>query len=120
MRDITPFLWFDTESFQAAEFYFSLFSDSEVTSVRHYGEGARRPAGLSFIVTFMLNRRGYTALIGGPEHVLSEAFSLQVDSADQAEADRPWEGLTTDGGQESRRGVCRPLRSAMQAAADQA
>jgi predicted 3-demethylubiquinone-9 3-methyltransferase (glyoxalase superfamily) len=106
MTDITPFLWFDTEALPAAELYVSLFPNSQVTSVSLYGERGARPADLPFVVTFTLDGRPYTAINGGPEHVLSEAFSLQVNCTEQAEADRLWDALTADGGRESRCGWC--------------
>ena len=45
MPRITPNLWFDSEAKDAAEFYVSIFPNSEITDVSTYGEGARaRPA----------------------------------------------------------------------------
>ena len=43
MQTITPCLWFDTEAEEAAVFYTSLFDDSEILDVSHYGEGTMRP-----------------------------------------------------------------------------
>ena len=31
MAAITPYLWFDTQGLEAAEFYVSLFANSEIT-----------------------------------------------------------------------------------------
>ena len=44
MPQITPNLWFDTQSEEAAEFYVSVFPNSKITNVTHYGEAgpARR------------------------------------------------------------------------------
>jgi predicted 3-demethylubiquinone-9 3-methyltransferase (glyoxalase superfamily) len=58
-------------------------------------------------VSFSLDGLNLTALNGGPAYVLSEAFSLQVSCADQEEADRLWEVLTADGGEEGRCGWCK-------------
>jgi predicted 3-demethylubiquinone-9 3-methyltransferase (glyoxalase superfamily) len=44
MPRITPNLWFDTESKEAAEFYVSVFPNSEVRNVSYYGEAGPRPA----------------------------------------------------------------------------
>jgi predicted 3-demethylubiquinone-9 3-methyltransferase (glyoxalase superfamily) len=45
MPRITPNLWFDTESEEAAAFYVSVFPNSRVTSLTRYGEGGpERPA----------------------------------------------------------------------------
>jgi predicted 3-demethylubiquinone-9 3-methyltransferase (glyoxalase superfamily) len=107
MPNITPYLWFDTQGLEAAEFYVSLFENSEITGVTHYGEGGPRPAGSVMTVDFTLDGSPYTALNGGPEYTLDEAFSLQVVCADQAEVDRYWEAFTANGGEEGRCGWCK-------------
>src|SRR5215218_7291795 len=38
MPRITPNLWFDTEGKEAAEFYVSVFPNSEIRNVSYYGE----------------------------------------------------------------------------------
>jgi predicted 3-demethylubiquinone-9 3-methyltransferase (glyoxalase superfamily) len=45
MPAITPNLWFDTESTEAAEFYCSVFPNSKITTITYYARTARdRPA----------------------------------------------------------------------------
>jgi predicted 3-demethylubiquinone-9 3-methyltransferase (glyoxalase superfamily) len=107
MPTITPYLWFDTQGFEAAEFYVSLLPNSEITGVTHYGEGGPRPAGSVMTVEFTLDGRPYTALNGGPEYTLNEAFSLQVVCVDQSEVDHYWDALTASGGEEGRCGWCK-------------
>jgi predicted 3-demethylubiquinone-9 3-methyltransferase (glyoxalase superfamily) len=97
MQTITPCLWFDTEAEEAAVFYTSLFDDSEILEVSHYGEGTMRPAGMVMTVQFRIRGQEFTALNGGPEFRFNEAISLQLDCADQAEVDRYWEGLAKGG-----------------------
>ena len=46
-------------------------------------------------------------LNGGPAFQQSEAFSFQVATADQAETDRYWNAIVTNGGQESACGWCK-------------
>jgi predicted 3-demethylubiquinone-9 3-methyltransferase (glyoxalase superfamily) len=89
MPRITPFLWFDTEAEEAAEFYCSIFPNSKITAVSHYTEAGPRPVGQEF-----------TALNGGPNFTFNEAISLLINCADQDEVDYYWEKLTADGGQE--------------------
>ena len=55
MAAITPYLWFDTQGLDAAEFYVSLFPNSAVTDVSYYGEGAPLPAGTPMTVSFTLD-----------------------------------------------------------------
>jgi predicted 3-demethylubiquinone-9 3-methyltransferase (glyoxalase superfamily) len=107
MPTITPYLWFDTQGLEAAEFYVSLFPNSQISSVTHYGEGGPRPAGSVMTVEFTLDGHPYTALNGGPDYTLDEAFSLQVVCADQAELDRYWDALTARGGEEGPCGWCK-------------
>lgn len=99
MPKITPNLWFDTEGEEAAEFYVSIFPNSEVRSVLRYTDAGPRPAGTVMTVDFVLDGQDYTAINGGPEFRFDEAISLLVNCADQAEVDYYWDKLS-DGGQE--------------------
>ena len=49
---------------------------------------------------FRLAGRDYYAMDAGPQFPFTEAISLFVSCADQAEVDRYWDALTADGGQE--------------------
>jgi predicted 3-demethylubiquinone-9 3-methyltransferase (glyoxalase superfamily) len=103
MPRITPNLWFDTQSKEAAEFYVSVFPNSKITDVTYYPEGAPRP-GEVLTVNFVLDGQEYTAIDGGPQFTFDEAISLLINCADQAEVDYYWEKLTADGGEESQCG----------------
>lgn len=100
MQKITTFLWFDDKAEEAAAFYTSLFDDSRIVDIQRYGEAGPGPKGSVMTVDFELAGQRYTALNGGPEFAFTEAISLFVDCADQAEVDRLWTALTADGGQE--------------------
>jgi predicted 3-demethylubiquinone-9 3-methyltransferase (glyoxalase superfamily) len=105
MPTITPNLWFDTEGEEAAEFYTSIFPNSKITGVSHYGEGPR--AGTALTVQFELDGQQFTAINGGPEHRgFTEAVSFFIACKDQAEVDYYWSRLTA-GGEESRCGWCK-------------
>jgi len=99
MDAITPCLWFDTEAEEAAQFYTSVFPNSRIVHVSHYGSAGPRPAGMVLEVEFELNGRSFLALNGGPDFTFSEAISLQVDCKDQDEVDRLWVTLS-EGGEE--------------------
>jgi predicted 3-demethylubiquinone-9 3-methyltransferase (glyoxalase superfamily) len=103
MPRITPTLWFDTEALQAAEFYVSVFPNSQITHVTHYGDIGPGAAGSVFTVQFELDGQEYLALNGGPLFTFSEAISLMVNCADQKEIDYYWDRLT-EGGEESQCG----------------
>ena len=72
MPRITPNLWFDTQGKEAAEFYVSVFPNSEVTDVTYYGEAGPGPAGTVLTVDFVLDGQEYTAINGGPEFTFDE------------------------------------------------
>src|SRR5690554_1151458 len=99
MNPITPCLWFDGQAEEAAEFYVSVFPDSEVRSVSRYGEGAPFLAGTALVVDFVINGMPFQALNGGPQFTFSEAISFVVDAPTQAEIDRYWDVLTANGGE---------------------
>jgi predicted 3-demethylubiquinone-9 3-methyltransferase (glyoxalase superfamily) len=99
MPPITPNLWFDTQSQEAAEFYVSVFPNSEIKHILYYGEEGMRPAGSVLTVDFTLDGQDFTAIDGGPQFTFNEAVSLSIDCADQAEVDYYWTKLT-DGGEE--------------------
>jgi predicted 3-demethylubiquinone-9 3-methyltransferase (glyoxalase superfamily) len=99
MPKITPFLWFDTESEQAANFYISVFKNSRIVSVTHYGSVGPRPAGMVMTVDFELDGQPFVALNGGTDFTFNEAISLQIDCETQDEVDYFWTSLTDGGGE---------------------
>ncbi|MCU1499324.1 MAG: 3-demethylubiquinone-9 3-methyltransferase [Acidimicrobiales bacterium] len=103
MPRITPNLWFDTQALEAAEHYVSIFPNSEITAVSHYGEAGPGPTGSVLTVGFTLDGQEYTALNGGPHFTFNEAISLLINCADQEEVDHYWYKLL-EGGEESRCG----------------
>jgi predicted 3-demethylubiquinone-9 3-methyltransferase (glyoxalase superfamily) len=103
MPRLVPNLWFDTQALEAAEFYCSVFPNSRIVSVARYPEGAPGPAGEVMTVEYELDGQRLVHINGGPEFTFSEAVSLQIDCADQAEVDHYWNALV-DGGEESQCG----------------
>ncbi|MDQ3734505.1 MAG: VOC family protein [Actinomycetota bacterium] len=101
MPAITPNLWFDTESEEAANFYVSIFPNSSIDKVSHYGEAGPREAGLVLTVDFTLDGQRFTAINGGPDFTFDEAVSFLIPCQDQDEVDHYWTRLLADGGQES-------------------
>lgn len=106
MPRISPMLWFDTQALDAAQFYCSVFPNSEIRAVTHYGEAGPREAGMVLTVDFILDGQQVTALNGGPEFSFSEAISFVIHCDDQAEVDHYWSKLT-DGGEEGQCGWCK-------------
>ena len=94
-QKITPSLWFDNQAREAAEFYCSLFDSARVTSVSE------------MVVEFELEGLSFIGLNGGPKFNFTEAVSFLVYCDDQAEVDRLWHALTSNGGEESMCGWCK-------------
>jgi predicted 3-demethylubiquinone-9 3-methyltransferase (glyoxalase superfamily) len=99
MPALTPFLWFDTEAEQAAAFYTSVFPNSKIVEVTHYGSAGPRAEGMVMTVAFELDGQRFVALNGGPDFSFSEAISFVVDCETQQEVDMYWETLS-EGGEE--------------------
>ena len=91
-------LWFrDGRGREAAEFYCSLIPGSRVEKV--FSSDTER--GNFSVIDFSLGGVPYQILDAGPMFTLSEAVSISVETADQAESDRLWFSLTANGGTES-------------------
>jgi predicted 3-demethylubiquinone-9 3-methyltransferase (glyoxalase superfamily) len=97
-QKISLCLWFDTEGEAAATFYTSLLPGSRITDVSRYGKGMPMPEGTAMVVKFDLAGASFMALNGGPIFQPSEAASIVVHCDDQAEVDRLWDALTSNGG----------------------
>lgn len=105
MHEITPFLWYDSEAEEAANFYAGIFPNSSIGKISRYDDATAasvgRPAGSALTVEFVLNGNPFVALNGGPMFKFTEAVSFAIRCRDQAEVDHYWERLTADGGEES-------------------
>ncbi len=97
MQKITPFLWFDNQAEEAANFYVSLFKNSKITAVSRYGENTPGEAGTVRTVAFQLEGQEFTALNGGPVFKFTEAISFFVHCETQEEVDFLWEKLSEGG-----------------------
>ena len=97
MQKITPFLWFDHQAEEAANFYVSIFKNSKILGVSRYGEAGPGSAGTVLTVTFELDGQEFTALNGGPHFTFTEAISLFVNCETQQEVDELWAKLTAGG-----------------------
>jgi predicted 3-demethylubiquinone-9 3-methyltransferase (glyoxalase superfamily) len=100
MQKITPCLWFDTESGEAAQFYTSVFPNSRIVETTRYGSAGPRAEGTVMTVLFELDGQRFMALNGGPDFKPNEAISFEVDCETQEEVDSYWEALSGDGGEQ--------------------
>jgi len=97
MQLITPFLWFDTQAEDAANYYVSIFGNSRILKIVRYGEAGPGPRDTVMTVSFEINGQQFTALNGGPQFRFSEAISFVVNCETQAEIDALWGRLSADG-----------------------
>ena len=104
MQKITPFLWFDSNAEEAAKFYTSIFKNSKIIDITHYGESAAAasgsPKGTVMIVSFDLEGQRFMALNGGPVFKFSPAISFLVNCGTQEEVDDLWKRLSEGGEQD--------------------
>ncbi|KAM5352668.1 hypothetical protein ACJ41O_005390 [Fusarium nematophilum] len=104
---ISTCLWFDNQAEEAANHYVSIFApNSSITSTQRYSSAGQehhgREPGSVMVVEFTLRGHHFVALNGGPaQWKFSEAISLMVDCADQAEVDHFW-GRLGEGADASR------------------
>lgn len=90
MSKISPFLWFNDQAEEAAEFYVAAIPDSRIDHRSRQGEAI-------VTISFTLAGQHFIALNGGPQFSFTPAISLLVDCADQAEVDRLWDTLSEGG-----------------------
>ena len=99
MQKITPFLWYDTQAEEAANFYVSIFKNSKILSLTRNGDAAPGPKGSVLTAEFELEGQKFIALNGGPNFKFTEAVSFMVNCETQEEVDYFWEKLL-EGGKE--------------------
>ena len=97
MQKITPFLWFNNQAEEAANFYVSIYKNSKIKTVTRYGEAGPGPEGGEMTVVFQLDGQEFIALNGGPQFKFTEALSFSVDCKTQQEVDEFWEKLSAGG-----------------------
>ncbi len=97
MNKVTPFLWFNDNAEEAADFYLSVFPEAKkLEELRSSGVGPW-PKGKIATISIELMGQPMTFLNGGPVYQLNESFSFSVACKDQAEIDYYWEKLTAGG-----------------------
>ena len=101
-------LWYDRDAEAAARFYAGIFPDSSVEAVQRapadYPSGR---AGDVLVVQFTVAGIPCLGINGEPAFSQSEAFSFQIATDDQAETDRYWDAIVSNGGRESACGWCK-------------
>ncbi len=96
-KKITPCLWFNFNAEEAVNHYMRIFEKSKILRVLHYGDAMPDLKGKVLLIEFELNGQQFQALNAGPQFPFTEAVSLSVDCADQAEVDQLWARLSEGG-----------------------
>ena len=95
LQKITPFLWFDKEAKEAAEFYVSLFGKNskikEITTIHN------TPSGDCEIVSFELLGQPFMAISAGPLFKFNPSISFHIKCKMKGEVDTIWKGLSERG-----------------------
>jgi predicted 3-demethylubiquinone-9 3-methyltransferase (glyoxalase superfamily) len=78
-RKITPFLWFNDKAEEAANYYISIFKNSKIITITHYGDMGPRPKGTVMSVIFELDGQTFFALNGGPPFTFTPVISFFVN-----------------------------------------
>lgn len=97
MPKITPFLWFDKNAEEAAQFYVSVFKNSRILDVSRYGDAGPGPKGQAMVVRFQIEGQEFLALNGGPQFKFTEAISFTIHCETQNEVDYYWDRLSAGG-----------------------
>ena len=98
MNKVAPFLWFNHNAEEAAEFYLSVFPHSKkLGELRSKGGPGPWPKGEIGTITIELEGQEMMFLNGGPSQQLTPAFSFVVKCDSQREIDIYWDKLI-DGG----------------------
>ncbi len=97
MQKITPFLWFNYQAEEAVRFYISVFKNSEILDITHYGSEGPGVEGAVMTMVFQIEGQKFIALNGGPQFTFSPAISFVVNCETQAEIDYLWEKLSEGG-----------------------
>lgn len=97
MQKINPYLWYTDQAEEAANFYTSIFENSQVMGVTRYGEAGPGVAGTAMIVNFQLAGQDFIALNGGPQFSFTPAISFFVNCDTTEEVTALWDKLVTGG-----------------------
>ncbi len=106
MKQITPFLWFDTQAEEAMNYYVDTFNgspykkgESRIVDITRYEKGMEAPGADALegkVITgiFELAGQRFMALDGGPVFQFNESVSFYVECEDQKEVDYFWKKLS--------------------------
>lgn len=90
IQKITPFLWFDHQAEEAANFYTSVFGNSKIDNITRHNE-------MVLVVDFSLGGQKFNAMNAGPRFKFNPSISFFVVCETEAETDSVWQQLSEGG-----------------------
>lgn len=98
MTKITPCIWFDDQTQQAAEFYVSVFPNSKILQTEKYltETPSNKPIGSVLTVVIELDGNEFMLLNGGSYFKPTEAISFIIYCKDQEQMDYYYDKLSAD------------------------
>lgn len=97
MKKIYPYLWFDDQAEQAANFYTTIFQNAKLGEINYLEDGKTGMEKKVLALSFTLAGLDILALNGGPEFSFTPALSFFVTCRDETEIDTLWEKLSVGG-----------------------
>jgi predicted 3-demethylubiquinone-9 3-methyltransferase (glyoxalase superfamily) len=101
IQKITPFLWFDTQAMDAANFYASVFKNARVKTSTKYSAEAAAGTGMQqgsvMTVDFELEGQEFTAINGGPVFKINPSISFTVNCRTGEKVNDLWSKLSEGG-----------------------
>ena len=101
VQKIVSHLWFDNQAEEAANYYVSIFRNSQITKINRYGKEGyeihKMPEGSVLNIELTLEGQKFVALNGGPFSKFNESISFIMYCETQAEIDYYWNKLSEGG-----------------------
>lgn len=100
-QEISISIWFDSEAETAAKLYTSLFSESKMGDITHYGKEGKevhgQPEGKVMTAEFTLANLRFVGINGGPIFKPNPSISFFVVCETEQETDKLWKSLLNGG-----------------------
>ena len=96
-QKIMTHLCYMDQAEEAVNFYLSIFENSRIINISHFGKDEFAPAGTMRTITFELLGQRFWAVNGGPNCKFSNGVSIYVNCDTQEEIDYYWEKLSEGG-----------------------
>jgi predicted 3-demethylubiquinone-9 3-methyltransferase (glyoxalase superfamily) len=91
-----PFLWFNTNAEEAANYYVEHFG-GRIHNISRYDAGSPMPEGLAYVIEFDILGTKFLGFNGGPHYRINAATSFVLDCDTQDDIDRVWDVLCEQG-----------------------